>query len=53
MILDDFESGARGVGAKPVILQVRLLFGGRDPQVKSGAGSVPRRGKPAFSSIKV
>ena len=28
-----------GVGAKSVILQVWLLVGGGDPQVKSGAGA--------------
>ena len=41
-----------GIGAKSVILQVWLLVGGGDPQIKGRSRALPPLGRPSLPSIK-
>ena len=51
--LSVLEAGVGGVAAQPVLLQVWLLLGGRDPQVEGGAGPPRRCRRPSPPSSKV
>jgi hypothetical protein len=51
MIPDDIEA-ACGIGTEAVILQVRILVGGRDPQVEGSAGVMTRPERRTLASGK-